>query len=933
MCLVTRSPWSEEEHTMSDQLLQPGRSQGSTMQPPGSLQLTVFLTPDQRQPSHSQKPQPETRANLDPGSQRHLTLGHMRNCLAPSPSQAPAFGPLSIRPFPVVIAAPSPIVRSQTAMVNSSTSPKKNPKLAKRAKNPADPDSPEPSAFCSNCSQTFEPGHETESAIKCTGTCGRFFHPACSQPATAAATKSNKRKSKKRVENSQEHKLVLTDDKCDECSTGQYRCFICNTHDDKVSKCSHKDCTKWYHLSCFKPSDAYHVGDSNDNKKGLKEGQFICPLHFCLTCYIEHTDDSIATSKDSLLRCIKCPTSYHYSDDCLPAGCWFVIPGSYILCPDHLDRKKFPSFNFTHCFICMLPGDLICCESCPASIHTKCLQYEVNISQPEQDSAPSSSDENDGQGPVTEVASTAEQDVLNDENQVNKSNNEPRDVNGEQDCLVANPPSLNEPFLSSGVSNNPASSSNDNIDIQSTSDSNSVTLAGIHPASNASSLAAFQSQTSSTSTAPASTKFFCSNCTRRKPMLYGELVWAKIGHYRWWPAIITPINSIPQNIWKMHSEPGQFVVEFLGSHDYYWLWKGRVFSYDGNDAEIEPAKSSSTTKKSSIVRAYERAVIEAREKYQEYLAKRQQIINKRASKVPPKYNKIKVNKYVGKLAQKVTKNSKVSENDPNSDNTNEEIDLPITFRTSRTSRAPSVDFTSEKCYCGSKSKEQEKPCLTNECVNFAMMIECSNSNCSAGEACCNRRFKDRTYAKVKSFYTGTRGWGLKALEDIAKDTFVIEYVGELITEEEAAARIKKSVERNEVNYYHLILDKNIIIDAGPSGNLARFMNHSCAPNCRSEKWWVGNSYRMGLFAIYDIKEGQELTFNYNLSIHGSKQTPCRCGANTCSGFIGSKPTKGTAKSDQHGKSNAKRSKSKTPKRAKKTKNLPQIAQSEGSATA
>lgn len=79
-----------------------------------------------------------------------------------------------------------------------------------------------------------------------------------------------------------------------------------------------------------------------------------------------------------------------------------------------------------------------------------------------------------------------------------------------------------------------------------------------------------------------------------------------------------------------------------------------------------------------------------------------------------------------------------------------------------------------------------------------------------------------------------------------------------------------------------------MIDAGPKGNVARFMNHSCSPNCETQKWTVNGDTRVGLFAICDINADSELTFNYNLECIGEEKKICRCGAPNCSGFIGVK---------------------------------------------
>lgn len=104
------------------------------------------------------------------------------------------------------------------------------------------------------------------------------------------------------------------------------------------------------------------------------------------------------------------------------------------------------------------------------------------------------------------------------------------------------------------------------------------------------------------------------------------------------------------------------------------------------------------------------------------------------------------------------------------------------------------------------------------------MYECDGANRKNSNNCKNQRFKKREYVKTKKFKSQA-GWALRSLEDIKKGQFVIEYVGELIDEEECNRRLREMAERSEKNYYFLTIDKDTIIDAGRKGNLARFMNH------------------------------------------------------------------------------------------------------------
>lgn len=157
-----------------------------------------------------------------------------------------------------------------------------------------------------------------------------------------------------------------------------------------------------------------------------------------------------------------------------------------------------------------------------------------------------------------------------------------------------------------------------------------------------------------------------------------------------------------------------------------------------------------------------------------------------------------------------------------------------------------------RCECSASS---DAPCADENCLNRALMFECDPNWCQAGEKCKNQRFKKREYVECKPFKTDSAGWGLVAQQDISKGQFVIEYVGELIDEEECERRLKEMANNNQSNFYFLTIDKDKIIDAGPKGNLARFMNHSCQPNCETQKWMVNGATRVGLFAICDIPSG------------------------------------------------------------------------------
>ncbi|XP_054832365.1 histone-lysine N-methyltransferase, H3 lysine-36 specific isoform X3 [Eublepharis macularius] len=343
--------------------------------------------------------------------------------------------------------------------------------------------------------------------------------------------------------------------------------------------------------------------------------------------------------------------------------------------------------------------------------------------------------------------------------------------------------------------------------------------------------------------------WYCNDCKAGKKPHYKEVVWVKVGRYRWWPAEICHPRTIPINIQKMKHVIGEFPVLFFGSNDYLWTHQARVFPYMEGDV------SSKDKMAKGVDGIYKKALQEAAVRFEELKAQkelRQLQEDKKNDKKPPPYKHIKINRPVGK----------------------------VQIFTADLSEIP-------RCNC---KQTDENPCgLDSECINRMLLYECHPAVCPAGERCQNQCFTKRQYPEVEIFRTLARGWGLQAKRDIKKGEFVNEYVGELIDEEECRARIRYAQEHDITNFYMLTLDKDRIIDAGPKGNYARFMNHCCQPNCETQKWSVNGDTRVGLFALTNIKAGTELTFNYNLECLGNGKTVCKCGAPNCSGFLGVRP--------------------------------------------
>jgi SET domain-containing protein len=130
------------------------------------------------------------------------------------------------------------------------------------------------------------------------------------------------------------------------------------------------------------------------------------------------------------------------------------------------------------------------------------------------------------------------------------------------------------------------------------------------------------------------------------------------------------------------------------------------------------------------------------------------------------------------------------------------------------------------------------------------------------------------------------GKGAFATQTIRKGTRIVEYVGERISPDEGDRRYEET-HSPESPVLLFTVDKRTVIDAGVGGNEARFINHSCDPNCEP----VVESRRVYIEAIRTIKPGEELTYDYNLTREGTddKETEleyaCHCGAPNCRGTM------------------------------------------------
>ena len=129
--------------------------------------------------------------------------------------------------------------------------------------------------------------------------------------------------------------------------------------------------------------------------------------------------------------------------------------------------------------------------------------------------------------------------------------------------------------------------------------------------------------------------------------------------------------------------------------------------------------------------------------------------------------------------------------------------------------------------------------------------------------------------RVRVDTSSIAGQGLFAGQDIKQGTKIIRYIGEKITQAESERRLAAG------NVYVFGLNERYAIDGSTPKNTARYINHSCDPNCHTEQF--GNT--IWIVAIKDITAGEELTYNYEYEIDGEPAEPCHCGAKKCCGYI------------------------------------------------
>lgn len=262
---------------------------------------------------------------------------------------------------------------------------------------------------------------------------------------------------------------------------------------------------------------------------------------------------------------------------------------------------------------------------------------------------------------------------------------------------------------------------------------------------------------------------------------------------------------IPETVLKNQKYDREFCVRFFGSYDYIFTTCERVFLYDGTNVSVKGGRSK-------LEYAFNAALVEAKQMQRILVNSTEPMTNEK----PKPYVRIQSNRPVAPV--KLKKDDK-RQQDP--------------------------------CSC---KPDDPNPCgYDSSCINYDLNVECNKDVCPAGPACQNQKLRNRENAEIQIMKTQNRGFGAVSIKDIPQENFVIEYIGELIDSNELKIRMDRKTANKEKDFYFMTIAADLIVDAEPAGNLSRFINHSCDPNCYTRKVTVDGNTRIGLFTNQFIK--------------------------------------------------------------------------------
>ncbi|KAK9480104.1 hypothetical protein V1514DRAFT_303221 [Lipomyces japonicus] len=140
---------------------------------------------------------------------------------------------------------------------------------------------------------------------------------------------------------------------------------------------------------------------------------------------------------------------------------------------------------------------------------------------------------------------------------------------------------------------------------------------------------------------------------------------------------------------------------------------------------------------------------------------------------------------------------------------------------------------------------------------------------------------------VRFARSAIHNWGLYAMENIAANDMIIEYVGEVVRQQVADMRERRYLKNGIGSSYLFRIDESTVVDATKRGGIARFINHCCTPSCTAKIIKVEGQKRIVIYALRDISKNEELTYDYKFEreVNSEERIPCLCGSAGCKGFL------------------------------------------------
>uniref|UniRef100_A0A0X3P3I7 Histone-lysine N-methyltransferase, H3 lysine-36 and H4 lysine-20 specific n=1 Tax=Schistocephalus solidus TaxID=70667 RepID=A0A0X3P3I7_SCHSO len=408
--------------------------------------------------------------------------------------------------------------------------------------------------------------------------------------------------------------------------------------------------------------------------------------------------------------------------------------------------------------------------------------------------------------------------------------------------------------------------------------------------------------------------FTCDNCRRGVQPRYAQVIWAKIPCFRWWPCEVIHARNAPLNILNMAHPEGTFLIHFIGSGEYQWVSRGQTFAYEVGLGSSATALTKGHSKNDLAFNKSVKMAPKVHEFYVNYVWKRGLPLTTMHANRLSDEELLPVSTPEAAAALGLTSQRDIDAIQSAEAFSSFQQIAANRFTPPKLEKLATVEVPTSPCKCSLATNPRCS--VASRCSNVLNNCECTPQICSIltrkpSTDCGNRPFS--TQPSLTVFRTANRGFGLKLLERVKKNAFVVEFIGEVIGVLEANKRLSAGIvaytsqhsrsnastvtnstpaasSENAPMTFLLRLTPELVIDAQRVGNMARFVNHSCEPNLEAKCYNVNGRLRMGLFALSALEEKEELTLDYRRSffldagLTGSKSI-CLCGADTCVGSL------------------------------------------------